>query len=198
MGIRIDDIINCGLCSYYSEDGCKNSSVDIQKQFNRQGVSYALQCRDFTNSKIPLKSVLENKRALGFILGGHSEFMVESGKTGTQFIFKLERKNNEDRSIYWMYVREPSGYYKYSGTVYLDNKTDTFEFAQGKRGALNKHDVKVRSLLYIINNLRGCKYSINVKIYHFNKCGSCGNKLSSDVEMERGICDRCNSFVGWC
>lgn len=191
MGLKISDMINCGLCLSYRNGECTNNSVDIQKHFQSEGVTYALQCRDFTNSKIPLKNQMSNRRALGFILAGISEFLVESGKTGRQFIYKVEKKNNQDNTIYWVYIKDNSGYLRYMGTMYLESSTDTFCFARGKKGTTSRDSVEVKSLLYIINNLRANK-EINVRIYNFNKCGSCGNQLTSDEEIERGICDKCN------
>lgn len=199
MGLSISDIINCGVCRYYGdegfgEQGCRNKSPYIQRQFAMNGVSYALQCKDFSNDRLPLKREMDNKRALRFILAGMSEFMVESGKTGKQFTYKLDKKSNDEGDIYWVNVDGSDGTRQYAGMVYLDKETDMFQFAKGKKGTLRATDIQIVSLLWILNNLRSGKFNINVKIYHFNKCGACSNKLNTDREMESGICDECEKY----
>ena len=202
MGLRISDLIDCSCCANFENGTCTSGSQNVRQLFKLSGKSAAITCSDFTNEKKTVSSgVISNDKALEFMLAGCSEFIMKSGKTGHKLRYKLDKKlstqmKNSDGSlggdyIYWLNTAESNGTFVYAGVLFFDNKTKQFKFGKGARGNLNYNDVRVKSILYVLNRLYKGETSVNVEIYHVGKCGRCGKRLTDPESIERGLGPMC-------
>lgn len=199
MGLRIADLIDCELCANYDKDCAKCLIEDerVVRQFNLNGIQTALTCPNFTNKKESLKGEIDNTEALRFMLAGMSEFILISGKTGTRFIYKLDKrestkyKNGEKQYIYWLNTGEKNGTMTYAGVLFFDSNDSQFKFGKGARGNLTIGDIRVKSLLYVLNAFHKGKTNINVTVMHTGKCGKCGKRLTDPESIALGLGPKC-------
>ncbi len=192
MGLKITDLITCSLCDYFGSDGC-NASLESKKQYIKYGKSYATKCQDFRNKREPLNIQLDLKDSLRYMLAGNSEFTMLSINTGRKLRYRLEKKisnsNNTDY-IYWINTESENGTLLYAGVLFFDHNDNQFKFGRGARGNLSYQDIRIVSLLFVLNKLYNSKFNLKLEITIPGKCGKCGKLLEED-EYKRGICDRC-------
>lgn len=202
MGLLISDLIDCSLCANFKDNKCICDNENIANQFEIIGKRYAKECINFINKRVPISGEIDKSKALQFMLAGCSEFTLVSGKTGTKLRYKLDKKvsiqskDGENQFIYWLNTTEKSGTPIYAGVVYFDTNDNQFKFGKGARGNLNKEDIRVKSLLYVLNNLYNNNIQINVKIFHTGKCGKCGKKLTDPVSILTGLGPHCAKQCG--
>ena len=199
MGIRVSNLIDCGLCVHLKDGICTCNSDIAREKFKLNNKTAANNCPEFLNERVPLSGVISNEHALRFILAGKCEFILKSGKTGTHIKFKLDKRVRESDScdsenkdwFYWVntaYIDEPM---MYAGVVFFDFNDNQFKFVRGNRGMLNNSDKRVKSLIFVLNNLFNGKTDINVEVISFGKCGRCGKKLTDAESMRLGLSSQC-------
>lgn len=206
MGLRVSDLIDCSLCANFKDNKCDCDVEETLNQYRILGKQCARSCVNFINERVPTSGEIEKDKALQFMLAGCSEFILVSGKTGTKLRYKLDKKlstqnlntnsSDEDQFIYWLNTGEKSGTLIYGGVLFFDSNDNQFKFGKGARGNLLKTDIRIKSLLYVLNNLYKNNTQINVKIYHVGKCGKCGKKLTDPVSILTGLGPHCAKQCG--
>lgn len=199
MGLRISDLIDCELCAHYSKDSeqCLIEDDRVTRQFNLTGIQTALTCPCFSNRQDKLKGEVDNADALKFMLAGMSEFILISGKTGKRLVYKLDKKESnkskdgEKQYVYWLNTAEKNGTMIYAGVLFFDSNDSKFKFGKGARGNLTNDDIRVKSILYVLNALQKGKTDINVTVMHTGKCGKCGKKLTDPESIAIGLGPKC-------
>lgn len=201
MGLKLNDLINCSMCTKFEHGTCESDMQSAIRLYVAQGKSSAQTCPDFTNNRVALSGEIQNKDALRFMLAGCSEFIMISGKTGKRLHYRLDKKEaqntkndkdqtnktSEQKFIYWLNVGINNGTLSYAGVLYFDSNDHRFKFGKGARGTLTPDDIRVKSILYVLNNFVNQKYDINVKIMHIGKCGKCGKKLTDPESIMIGL-----------
>lgn len=199
MGLRISNLIDCSFCANY-KDGCTCSIEDIRKLYSLHGKQTAQNCTEFMNERTPLSSEIPHDKALVFMLAGCSEFIMVSGKTGTKLRYRLDKKTSTrsdgNEFIYWLNTSNSNETMTYAGVLFFDSNDNQFKFGKGARGKLTIGDIKVKSILYVLNNLYNNRFNINVKIYHVGKCGKCAKKLTDPVSILTGLGPKCAKDCG--
>lgn len=170
MGIKISDLIDCTLCTNFINDCCDYCN-EAKEQFMVYGKNSAKQCKYFSN-RTKISAVLDKKEALEYILGEDSDFILVSGKTGKRFRYRLEkRKSNcykKQQFIYWLIIEDDNEELVYGGVIFFDENDNKFKFGKGARGNVINSDIRIISLLYVLNNLYLKRYSISVTIIKIN------------------------------
>lgn len=179
MGLKLLDFKDCGLCEHYKNSVC---TLGIEGEYNN--------CVRFKQRTAMNKWELNLESALRFMLAGNSEFVAMSGRTGRTFQYRLVRKTNQNNVMYWVYSEG-----LYLGVVYFDIDSNVYKFSQSLKGKLCKDDIRIASLLFILNKLYNHNYNINVKIYHLGNCGKCGVRLHMDKALRTGLCNLCRVDV---
>lgn len=217
--------LDCTLCENcvqeispsYTGLVCKSEELVYQYNFREEGIYSANCCIGFREKKrkqieskeeIRLSTlnnlegkVINNKDALPFILAGKSEFTIQSNNTGKQFAFKMSKQKStasyEDSSefVYFVSVLQNEKS-TYAGILLYNSKTSLFEYRRGSKGKIEVSDIRIKSLLYILNSLNIGKYDINVTIYHCGKCGRCGKKLTTPESILTGLGPSCSKLSG--
>lgn len=190
-----------GLTSLY----CGSDNLKHKKLFTLNGRFAAPLCDGFLDiydkeaeDYEKNKSLLSNDKALPFLLAGKCEFTMVSGKTGISFSYKLSKKESKLETtdyIYFLNIME-NKQSKYAGIIFFDAKDNKFVFRKGKKGQLDNSDVKIKSILYVLNNLFNENYGLNVKIYHIGRCGRCGKKLTTPESILTGLGPECSKLCG--
>lgn len=203
MGLQISNLIDCSLCANYKDDSCTCRIVEIENTFNKIGKQYAQKCAEFINERIPVSAEVKKENALQFILAGESEFVLISGKTGVKLRYKLDKKvvtsesyKDQSEFIYWLNTSEKNGTMIYAGVLFFDTNSNSFKFGKGARGILQSTDIRVKSLIYVLNNLVNSNFSMNVTIMHVGKCGKCGKKLTDPSSILTGLGPVCAKSAG--
>lgn len=193
MGLRISNLITCELCARYNDGVCSSHSEDAAKLFRVKKKDSAQSCPEFINSKETISGEIRLQEALRFMLAGESEFVLLSCKTNRKFRYKLDKK---EQFIYWLNTSESNGVFTYAGVLFFDENDNTFKFGKGARGNLTKDDLRVISLLYVLNHLVKNRFDMPLKIYHVGKCGRCGKKLTDPTSILTGLGPICAKQSG--
>ena len=134
-------------------------------------------------------NIVEKEHLKVYLLGGHSEFTIANLKTGVQHSYIIDKPKDSNK-IYFLNVKI-GGAFVYAGTLMFNNYIGTF--SQGKKGKVDKDNVVIRGLLYVINNID--TLPPNVVVYHSGKCSKCGRKLDDIESIKRGLGPDCYKKV---
>lgn len=213
MGMTIDNLIDCSECMEFENGKCNSIDINILKRFQLIGKSNAQKCTGFKRKLETNSGIVPNDIALRFMLAGNSNFVMESGRTGKRLVYRLTRKvkrqengengekqireqsgNSENSGnsefgnfIYWLNAGGQGGAMQYAGVIYFDHRENKFKFGKGYRGELTAQDIRVKSLLFVLNKFYNEENDINVTIYHVGKCGMCGRKLTDPTSIATGL-----------
>jgi hypothetical protein len=199
MSLKASELVDCTICMHYKENTCTCDSSDIKDNFRVYGKTVAKRCAEFRNERIPMSGEISLENALVFMLAGCSEFTMVSGNTGKKLYYRLDKKissSNSDEFVYWLNVGEQNGTFTYAGVLFFDNNDKRFKFGRGARGKLNPSDIRVRSILFVLNNLNNNKTNMPLKIYHVGKCGRCGKRLTDPSSILTGLGATCARECG--
>lgn len=198
---KLSDMRSCLSCIYFlGSRGCSHNAPEYRQIFAEYGITCASMCTGYAAGG-DTKAFISNDAALPFMLAGKSEFTVVSMRTAVRFSFKLTKKKSTSGAagaaefIYFVNVIHGDNSI-YGGLLYFDNRTEAFMFSKGKTGLVGAEDVRIKSLLYIVNNLLAKNYGIDVSIYHCGKCGRCGKKLTTPESVLTGLGPECCKLSG--
>ena len=209
----IKKISGCNICKFatieYSKLVCKHEDDEVRKLFRQNKAKAAESCEYFKHKRTTEYTSITLDRAMRFILAGMAEFKITSGKTGNDLYYRiirkvaagstgedtsnLNRKISENYYLYWLYGGNSLQDLKFLGTIYFNNKSNTFEFSKGKVGSGYGWMTSVKAILFLLNKLYNGKYSTNIGVYHLGYCGHCGKELINLINMQEGLCTTCSN-----
>lgn len=141
---------------------------------------------------------IEQNKALQFILAGKCEFILHSTKTNEDFKFEMTKqqtKENENKFIYFLNTLH--GYDKtYAGVIWFNDKTQEFQFSQGKKGQVASKELNIRSLIFVLNKLLKNETVQYLDVFHTGRCGKCGKKLTTPESILTGLGPTCSKRAG--
>lgn len=94
------------------------------------------------------ESILSLEEALETLLKGRIEFVFHSTKTGEDFRYRLTDKGD----VHFVEVYEQDKYV-YAGTIRQNDNDKRYRFYKGKTGTLEPSDVRIRSLVFVMDSL---------------------------------------------
>ena len=161
---------------------CTSVDTKTREQFSIKGSLAAKKCKHYKCRPITgdediavIKSDgKQNKQldlvtALDVLVGGDCKFILHSTKTNGDFTYRIEKKAMQDGKgfIYFVSV-EVDGKFNYAGNMTLSITDKNFSYRRGKNGTLEANDLKIKSLLYVLNNLSHEMYDMKLEIYQIN------------------------------
>lgn len=198
VGLRISNLITCELCARYEGGVCSSHNEETEWLFRTRGKNSAQVCTEFITKRENISSEIRLEDVLRFMLAGCSEFTMLSCKTNTRFNYKIDQKQfdiENKQYVYWLSVEEKNGTYIYAGVLFFDSNDNQFKFGKGARGKVDKDDIRVKSILFVLNHLINNKFNMPLKVYHLGKCGRCGKKLSDEASVAIGLDKICSEKV---
>lgn len=149
---------------------------------------------------------VEQDKAIEFMLAGKAEFILHSTKTNDNFKYKVERKvkregnsnhnkgkekQDDNDFIYFVHIFENHNK-TYAGFIVFDKKTGNFNYYKGKAGNIDGTDIRIRSLVFILNKLVREQIVEHLIIFHTGYCGKCGKKLTTVESILTGLGPVCS------
>ena len=128
-----------------------------------------------------------------FIEAGKATITIESTKTSKYFTYKFT-KHKIFKNIY--FVKLLSGIDKSSNYVYIgvyDSRTMTFNLT--KKSRLPREATSIIALKYFINCIVNNTIPSALKVYHADKCGRCGRKLTTPDSINSGFGPECINHI---
>jgi len=141
---------------------------------------------------------LRNDLALQYMLAGNCTVTLVSKKTKAMITCKLKKIKSKraDGNEFIYLLNVPDGSKSiYAGVVYFNASGDKFEFSTGVKGQVQESDIRVKSVLYVINKLLAEKYDLEVEVYHSGKCGRCNKKLTVPDSIVTGLGPECSRLL---
>ncbi len=144
-----------------------------------------------------MQGKINNDVALNFMLAGKCDVTLVSHKTGNKLTYTISKKKSEystnDEYLYFISVGHAKSLL-YAGFIVYSDIEDKFKFVRGNKGNLNLSDIRVKSILYTLNQLNKENYNLGVDIYHCGRCGKCGRKLTDPVSISIGLGPKCAGY----
>ena len=136
-----------------------------------------------------LSAVVDNQKVKDYLLGGNCRCNIENLKTGNRFTYKIKR-SKDVKHMFFVYVESGLGDI-YGGYFYVN--ANVFDYRLGKSGKLDKEDIRIKALLYVLN--KAPYLPSNVIVEHTGHCGRCGKKLDDLDSIKCGICSLCRETL---
>lgn len=218
MGITVLKSRTCDTCKRAIVCGignrkeviCNHGDEDISVMFHAEGRLCAAYCKGYERSENSNNGLIDMSRAYELIRAGNAEFTLYSTKTHEAFSYKVVRKEKRSRAsdgidrvdgqgkvlvegdkyIYWVSVHDGTGY-GYAGTAWFNDRGNEYEFKPGKDSKIEASDVRIRSLLFVLNKLYKGEVPLHCEMYHRARCCACGSGLVGDKDIESGLCKKC-------
>lgn len=205
----LTNIKDCSSCTHSKVYGsselkevtCESSDYIHQKLFKADGRKCASVCDGYCER--PKTSgnrdgLIEQDKALEFMLAGKCECVLHSTKTNEDFRFEIiKRQTEKDKNKFIYFLNYCLGHDKnYAGVVWFDDKTDEFRFSQGAKGQMTGNEIPIRSLIFVLNKLLREEHVNNLLVYHVGKCGRCGKKLTTPESILTGLGPTCCKHLG--
>lgn len=184
MGIKVSDLYNCSTCINLSKTPtsvgltakCTSSDKKCSELFNKKGTLAAKKCNGYKyrntgdeeddDIEITSNIQLEIDEALDELLSGKCKFILHSTKTNDDFIYRIDKKELTTGKgyIYFIHIME-DGKFVYAGNITFMDKSKTYSYRQGKNGNYEASDVKIKSLIFVLNNLEKQNYEMKLQIF---------------------------------
>lgn len=186
MGIKVSDLYDCNTCINLSKTPsisgmtCKCSSVYVKHRelFSKIGSKAAKKCsgykgREYNTEDIDaedikenLSSLIEMEDALELLLGGDNKFIFHSTKTNEDFWYRITKKELSDGKNYIYFIHLMNNDKEvYAGNITYLNSSNTYNYRQGKAGTVESSDIRIKSLLFVLNNLNNKNYEMKLQIF---------------------------------
>ena len=140
---------------------------------------------------------MEQQYVKAFVLAGHSEFTLESEKTGKRYTYRVKRarvkktgepldrwyiellrgENNEQDWIYICWYKEGDLLPQLSSKSNFNNESKPF-----------------KAIEYFFEHIDDLPKGLN--FYPASKCGRCRKKLTTPESIKRGLGPECAAHVG--
>lgn len=127
-----------------------------------------------------------------FILGGDSEFTIESKSTEKHYTYRV-KPAGRDRALYWMYVMVAPQEFQYAASM-RPERDPQFSVTKGSAENFSNDSPSVAAFRWFWGHLHAGHYdalSSQAKFYHAGKCGRCRRTLTDPESIERGFGPYC-------
>lgn len=196
MKLNIRNMKNCIDCEYAIIYGTKDAPIvncgsknsKCKDNFRIDGRCAAASCEGYVKNANTRQGIIDEINAYNFILAGQSNFILHSTKTNDDFRFKLDRVESKDIK-YFVNVYDGKNK-QYAGLMWFDDKACEFKYGKGK-GNVEQQDIRIRSLIFVLNKLYKNEKVQNLEVYHLGKCAVCGEDITDYREEQLGIHDKC-------
>lgn len=141
-----------------------------------------------------MRHVVDNDKALDFILAGNATFTLVSKDTERRFTYKMQRCKTNPHAYFVNLLHGPDNTsdYHYVG-VYFDD-TSIFHLVKTYReNANHTWPPSVRAINYFLQNID--HLSDRLVIYHEGRCARCGRKLTTPESLITGFGPECRRFT---
>ena len=184
-GAQRSEPVMYGRCNGTREqDACRCGGNSLKCDFYdyvRERAQKQLEDEKLHRCELPRNSI---KR---FALAGAAEFILQSGKTGKQLLYRLQRFE-EDEDMYvircnldgesWMYI---GCYYSDRNVIHLAKRWSDI--------SLEITPAYVRAIVYFLKNIDNVPDKLIV--IHNGKCGRCGRRLKTEESISAGFGPEC-------
>tara|TARA_Y100000310_G_scaffold235395_1_gene238439 strand:- start:36 stop:449 length:414 start_codon:yes stop_codon:yes gene_type:complete len=123
-----------------------------------------------------------------FVKAGNATFTLLNSETGNRFTFKV-KKHDEKDLWFVLLLNGPDNvhHFCYMGTIFGDGN-----FSLTKKSMLTNEAKSFKVFSWLVNMLNAGKALPEcVKVFHENKCGRCGRKLTVPESVESGFGPEC-------
>lgn len=184
MGIKVSDLYSCSTCINLSKTPtsaglmakCISSDKNCSELFNKKGILAAKRCKgykcrnisdeDYDDVEVTSNIQIELDEALDELLSGKCKFILHSTKTNDDFIYRIDKKEltTGNGYIYFVHIMEEDKFV-YAGNILFIDKSKTYSYRQGKNGNYEASDVKIKSLVFVLNNLERQNYDMKLQVF---------------------------------
>lgn len=129
--------------------------------------------------------IIDNSKALDFVLGGNSLFTVKNSQSQNRFTFKVNKHKKED--IFFVKVLTNPDMYEFVGTLIGG------VFYHSKKSRVSSQAQSVKVFNYIFDRLSKNILPNFIEIWHEGRCGKCGKTLTDPDSINAGFGPYCLS-----
>lgn len=131
--------------------------------------------------------IIDNSKALDFILAGKSLFTVKNSQSQNRFTFKVTKHKKED--IFFVKVLTNPNVYEFIGTI-IDKS-----FYHSKKSRISSNSQSFKVFSYILNKLNDKSLPSFIEIWHEGHCGKCGKTLTDPDSIITGFGPFCSKSL---
>jgi hypothetical protein len=140
------------------------------------------------------KHLLEGKQLRDFIFAGNATFTILNESTKNRFTYKI--KYNENRKVFYISVMTGTSNtrsFTYLGTYFPFNGI----YRRSNYSDISRQDTSAKALVWFFSRYINYqnKYP-SIKVFHEDKCGRCGRKLTTPESVKSGFGPECTKLMG--
>ena len=139
--------------------------------------------------------LIDQTKALQFILAGKSLFTVENKVSKKRFTFLVQKAKSPsgDKQMYFCKCCDSNGSYRFFGTIIQNTITKQVYFKySAKADQLPQDTIAVVAFDHIINKIFSLnKFNTNMNVWHRGLCCRCGKVLRTPESIQLGIGPEC-------
>lgn len=133
--------------------------------------------------------------ALRFIMAGKANFSLRSAKSGTHFTYKVKAPRGDVtapvRFVSVLRGADNEGDYSYIGFI----RNGQFLHG-GQKSHAGRNAPSVVAFGWAWRQMNGGQLAEQLEVYHAEKCGHCGKKLTTPESIATGLGPTCSEKLG--
>jgi hypothetical protein len=128
-----------------------------------------------------------------FVLAGNAIFTIQNRETGNRFTYKIKVSDNNPHFFFVSVLNGPDNWtnYAYIGVISKKPGHTIGMFEYGAKSKIGEQSQSVKSFLWFWIRVTRATLPDIVFVYHANKCGRCGRKLTVPESVETGFGPEC-------
>ena len=138
--------------------------------------------------------IIDNDKALDFVLAGNATFTLVSKDTSRRFTYKMQRCKTNPHAYFvkLLYGPDNTSDYRYVGCYFDDS--ETFHLVRHYRDSAEyTWPASIRAINYFLQHLGNL--SNRFIVYHEGRCARCGRKLTTPDSIIDGIGPECRRYM---
>lgn len=126
-----------------------------------------------------------------FVLAGNATFTIKNNDTGNRVTFKVVKpRESAPHFVRVLTGKDNESDYTYLGTIF-----DGAVYKHGRKSRIGKDAMSARVFAWAWPRIFHGELPANVEVYHENRCGRCGRKLTVPESIESGFGPDCINYV---
>lgn len=143
--------------------------------------------------KLVEEAEIRGKQLRDFVFAGNATFTVLNTESKNRFTFKV--KKHKEKEIFFVSVMTGSdniSSYTFIGT-FFPNKG----YKKSHKSRISSDAMSAKTIQWFFNKFIHNQQAFDiVKVYHEDKCGRCGRKLTTPESVKSGFGPECIKLVG--
>lgn len=136
---------------------------------------------------------IRGKQLRDFVFAGNATFTVLNTDTKNRFTFKV--KKHKEKDIFFVSVMTGSD--NYSSYTFIGTYFPNKGYKKSYKSKIGSDAMSAKTIKWFFDKFINNQKSYDtVKVYHEDKCGRCGRKLTTPESVKSGFGPECIKLVG--